>query len=313
MTEATIDNAVHIVGMMGAEPLVRALDLGADVVLAGRSSDSALFAAYPLWKGAAAAPAWHMSKTIECGALCAERPPGARTGIWAELEDGAFVVGTTSTEARCTPVSVSAHTLYENPSPYELVEPSGTIDTRDSRYDQMDEFAVRVSGSRFIHAPQYTVKLEGAERVGYRTVTMAGVDDPILIAQLDDYLDAAAARTLAGAERQGFDRDSIRISFRRYGSGEPLQSRHPGMAVAVLADVIAPTQQVANAAANILHGLLLHSTYEGRLGTGGNMGYPFSPCDIPAGPVYRFSIWHTMALNDPLAPFPITLAEVGRG
>src|SRR5438552_3296783 len=80
--------AEHIVAMMGAEPHIAALERGADVVLAGRSSDSALFAAYPLWKGAPPAPAWHMSKTIECGALCAERPAGARTSIWAEVDGG---------------------------------------------------------------------------------------------------------------------------------------------------------------------------------------------------------------------------------
>ena len=44
LTDATIDRATRIVGMMGAEPFQRALDAGADVVLAGRSSDPAPWA-----------------------------------------------------------------------------------------------------------------------------------------------------------------------------------------------------------------------------------------------------------------------------
>ena len=40
ISEEVIDRASHIVGMMGTEPYLRALDEGADVVLAGRSSDT---------------------------------------------------------------------------------------------------------------------------------------------------------------------------------------------------------------------------------------------------------------------------------
>src|SRR5690242_10014961 len=44
LTEEVFDLS-HVVGMMGAEPLAAAITDGADVVLAGRASDSALFAA----------------------------------------------------------------------------------------------------------------------------------------------------------------------------------------------------------------------------------------------------------------------------
>ena len=46
--EAVIDRSEHIVGMMGAEPFMRAFEAGADVVLAGRASDTAIFASLPL-------------------------------------------------------------------------------------------------------------------------------------------------------------------------------------------------------------------------------------------------------------------------
>lgn len=311
LTREIVDGSTHIVAMMGAEPMIKALSEGADVVVAGRSSDSALFAAFALWKGSAAAPTWHMSKTIECGSLCSERGPGVSSGIWAEVDGDRFVVGTTdpAVDARCTPLSVAAHTLYENSSPYFLFEPSGMIDTRDASYQQRDEWSVEVSGTRFDEAEQYTVKLEGASLVGYRTLTIAGIDDPILIAQLDDYLDVCRQKTLSKLQSQGFNSAEVMINFRRYGAGEAIDG---GMAVGIIGDVIGPDQETANAGANMLHGALLHGTYAGRMGTAGNMAFPFSPCDVPAGPVYRFSVWHLMAIDDPLEPFDIQMHAVNR-
>lgn len=45
--DGVIDRSARIVGMMGAEPFTRALEAGADVVIAGRASDTAIFAALP--------------------------------------------------------------------------------------------------------------------------------------------------------------------------------------------------------------------------------------------------------------------------
>ena len=38
------------VAMMGAEPIIKALAGGAEVIIAGRATDASLFAAYPLYK-----------------------------------------------------------------------------------------------------------------------------------------------------------------------------------------------------------------------------------------------------------------------
>ena len=45
LTDAVVDRSTRIVGMMGPEPFIEALDNGAQVVLAGRSSDPAPWAA----------------------------------------------------------------------------------------------------------------------------------------------------------------------------------------------------------------------------------------------------------------------------
>jgi hypothetical protein len=48
LSDADIDAATHIVGMMGVEPIQQALTSGAQIVVAGRSSDTSIFAALPL-------------------------------------------------------------------------------------------------------------------------------------------------------------------------------------------------------------------------------------------------------------------------
>ena len=68
LSDADIDAATHIVGMMGVEPIQEALRSGARIVVAGRSSDTSIFAALPLLEGYAPAVVWHMAKILECGA-----------------------------------------------------------------------------------------------------------------------------------------------------------------------------------------------------------------------------------------------------
>jgi hypothetical protein len=54
------------------------------------------------------------------------------------------------------PQSVASHTLYENADPFDLKEPSGTLDTREARYEAISDRAVRVSGSRFTADPCFS-------------------------------------------------------------------------------------------------------------------------------------------------------------
>src|SRR6202043_2381908 len=70
--EEVIERSSRIVGMMGVEPLQRALEGGADFILAGRCSDSALYAALPLLRGFPAGLSWHAGKVSECGTMAAE-------------------------------------------------------------------------------------------------------------------------------------------------------------------------------------------------------------------------------------------------
>ncbi|HEV3227473.1 MAG TPA: acyclic terpene utilization AtuA family protein, partial [Acidimicrobiales bacterium] len=74
LDESTIARCERIVGLMGHEPIVDALERGADVVLAGRATDTAVIAAVALQRGCPPGPTWHAAKTAECGGMCTTNP-----------------------------------------------------------------------------------------------------------------------------------------------------------------------------------------------------------------------------------------------
>ena len=315
LTEDDIDRATHIVGMMGAEPWQKALEMGADVVIGGRSSDSALFAAVPLMHGLPAAQSWHMAKTIECGAMVAEPIPGVSTSIMGRVRSDHFLVEPTHPDGVCTTLGVSAHTLYENRSPFHLYEPPGMMDTSACTFEQETPRVVKVLGSRFVPAEKYTIKLEGAEQVGFRTITIAGTRDPDLIAQIDHFLESVKRRVKQQAAGQGFPPEHYKLFFRVYGKDSVMQEWEPERdspvhELGIVGECVADTQETASAVMNMAHGAILHDSFEGRLCISGNMAFPYSPHDIEMGPVYRFNIWHLVEPGDPLEMFDVKVVDV---
>jgi len=184
LDESVIQRSEHIVGLCGIEPYIEALEHGAEVIIAGRSSDTSIFAALPVMRGCNAATAWHMAKILECGAACVVQRKYPDCMV-ATLADDHFVVEPPNPEYRCDPVSVASHNLYENSTPYELIEPSGVLSTVDARYEAMSDRAVRVSGSTFRKSERYTIKLEGAELAGYQSIIVGSVRDPVILRQFD--------------------------------------------------------------------------------------------------------------------------------
>jgi hypothetical protein len=181
LAEAAVRDSVRIVGQMGTEPFAQALAAGADVVLAGRACDTAIYAALPISRGFDPGLALHLAKIMECGAQCAI-PQGTNDCLLGVLRDDHFLVRPLSTRRVCTPQSVAAHTMYEQNDPLTLHEPEGRVDLRETAFEQVDERTVRVSGSRFIPAPHHTIKLEGARRAGFRSFVLAGIRDRDIIA-----------------------------------------------------------------------------------------------------------------------------------
>ena len=155
----------------------------------------------------------------------------------------------------------------------------------------------------------YTVKLEGAELAGYRAITICGTRDPMLIAIIDDFLASVRENVAFKAEGFGVKPDQYTLTIRSYGVNgvmadwEPTQ-RTAAHEIGFVVEVVANTQEIANAVLSIARVQMLHVDFNGRLCKEGNMAFPYSPSDIETAPAYRFSVFHTVAIDDPCAPFP---------
>ncbi|KAK5735751.1 hypothetical protein LTR17_007923 [Elasticomyces elasticus] len=305
-----VDKAVDIVGQMGAEPYIEALKGDPDIILGGRSYDPAPFAAFCMARGVEAGVAWHMGKIMECGGICAV--PKGRSMI-ARMRKSSFELTPLSPLERCTPVSVAAHTLYEKTRPDRLPGPGGVLHLDTARYEQLpDGRTVRVSGARFVPTPVYQVKLEGVEKLGHRTIFIGGIRDPILISQIDDFLEKVRQYT-----RNLFpdlDRaDSCRLIYHIYGRNAvmgPLENQdilQVPHELGILGEVVAPTREKSHAIANNCRTSILHMPYQDQLATTGNFASPLSPHEQDAGEVFKFSIYHLIDLKpgEEISLFPV--------
>lgn len=307
LTEEDVDRCEVVVAQMGPEPIVKALEAGVDGVITGRAVDMALYMAYPLYHGFDRAISAHMAKTVECGALCAE-PPIA-DNVFAILRRDHFIVFPLTPGRRCTITSVAAHAFYERPDIYRESNPGGYLDVSTAQYEQLDDRSVKVWGARWVHQP-YTIKLEGVQAVGYRTITLAGVRDPALLRCLDTFLHTVRKRT----EEKWKEEGPLSIEVMVFGKDAVLGPSEPnrgitGHEACILVAVVAPTQAVATAVTAYLRGQLLFADYPGRTSTAGNVAVPFSPADIEMGRAYVWRIWHALELDDPTEPFQMRVIE----
>jgi hypothetical protein len=314
----TIDRAVRIVGMMGAEPYLRALDQGADVVIAGRSSDCAIFAGIPMRMGVSPGIAWHAAKILECGAAAA----ASRTSpdcLLATLRRDHFDVEPLDPGMACTPQSVAAHSLYENADPFRLIESSGVLDLTGSEYERLDDRRVRVRGSRFEPATTYTVKLEGAELVGYQSLVIGGIRDPYIIRQIDSWLQRLRERVaLRVADVFGPDDDAPRhvLNIRVYGKDGVMGSLEPVAEIrshelCLIIEVTAASQEIATTIASLTRHQALHLPIPEWRGLITGMACIHSPSHVERGAVFRFCMNHVVEPDDPFEMFPIECLDVG--
>lgn len=313
-----ITDSSHIVAQMGVEPFVEALDRGADVILAGRAYDPAVFAALPIRQGYDTGLALHLGKILECAAIAATPGSGSDCMLGVLRRDH-FLVEPLAPDRACTVTSVAAHSLYEKTNPYALPGPGGVLDLTDTRFEQETERAVRVSGSRFRPAPGHAVKIEGAAPIGHRTVCIAGARDPRFIAAVDDILQAVRARVADNFS--DIPADDYHLVFHIYGKNAVMGPLEPqmqtgagvGHEIGIVIEAVAQTPQLADTVCGFARSTMLHHGYPGRLSTAGNLAFPYSPSDLKAGQVYRFSLYHLLHVDDPAELFPVELEDICEG
>jgi len=293
LTREEVDASVRIVGQMGVEPFVKALEAGAQVIVAGRANDPSMFAAIPFLKGFDKGLALHMAKILECAAIAADPGSGSDAMI-GTLRRDCFLVEPLNPERVCTTTSVAAHSLYEKSDPLRLYGPGGIVDLKGVKFEQHDERTVKVSGSRYV--PD----------------CVAGVRDPGTIAHIDELIREAKKGV---AEKYSEHVGSYNLIFHVYGRNGVMgeletASEATQHELGIVIEAVAPSQELATGVSASAHTTMLHYGFPGRVSTAGNLAIPFSPLNIPAGPVYEFNIYHLVEEDDPCGLFPMDIVEV---
>ncbi|SFI55045.1 acyclic terpene utilization AtuA family protein [Jannaschia pohangensis] len=308
VTAEALAQCTNIVALAGVEQVQAALATGADIVICGRTTDTAILAALPIARGAHPGGAWHGAKVGECGALCCTHPDAGVIEIL--FDDRGFTVTPMAEASVATPRTVAAHLLYENSDPIILHEPGGHLDVTGASYVAQGK-SVRVEGAEWVPAP-YTVKLEAARVAGHGIMSLVLVRDPRYVAQIDDWCASLVARAKARIAARMGDVDYV-LELRRIGVDATLGALEPGTAVpnevGVLAQVTAPDPAVAAEVAKAVNALLLHHplTAEEPMPT---FAFPYSPPEVDLGPQYEFVLHHVLSLDDPMDGFRLEVVDV---
>ncbi|PFG57335.1 uncharacterized protein DUF1446 [Amycolatopsis sulphurea] len=306
--------SLRIVAMMGVEAFQHALDLGADVVLAGRASDAAIFASIPISRGFPEASSWHAGKTADCGAVAATPPK--LDCVHVRVDESGFEIEPMAERLRCTPESVASQQLYESADPFHLAQPSGMLDTTDAQYVAVSDRAVRGSGASWTPSEQHTVKIEGVEFIGHRKGFVQSIRDPAIVEHFDEWFEDAMAVAFDRIRQEQGESvlDQCHVRVHPYGvsgtmGGWEFAPPTAGTEVALLAEVTAPDAELAGTVANILWYNLLHHPTKYAMGYV-TLGVPYQRPIMDHGPVYAFNTNHIVEVDDPLEPFRFIVEEV---
>ncbi len=310
LTEEDIRASANLVAQMGLEPIMAALEAGAEIILAGRAYDPTVFAALPILKGFDTGLALHMGKILECAAIAAT-PGSGSDCLFGTLGRDSFVLEAPNPARQCTKLSIAAHTLYEKSNPYILPGPGGSLDLTETVFEELAGGKVRVSGTKYVPTEQYFVKLEGASLVGYRTVSIAGVRDPIMIEQIDSVIAGVKERVADNFQ----ELKDYHLHVHCYGKngvmGELEPTPVPGHELGLVIEAVGPSQEIADTICSFARSTLLHYGYPGRKSTAGNLAFLYSPSDLSAGAVYRFNVHHLMQVDNPNSLFKMELGRSG--
>jgi hypothetical protein len=307
---ATLDRTDRLVAVMGAEPIREALKAGVDVVIAGRSSDCAIFAAPLLEAGHSLADAFFCGKAMECASFCGEPFMGKET-ILGRVDGTGVYLTALHPDQRCTPASVASHAMYERVNPFHEYVPGGYLDMSKCNYEQVDPKTTRVTGQTFVPSETTWIKLEGSGKIAERALFICGIRDPYTIANLDRAIGWAKGKL---TERFGPMGEMYQVFYHVYGRDavmgamEPTPARAPlevGIVVEVTCDDGARAETIAHIAGKNLFYARLPDV-KGTAGTAAIM----SDEVLHARPAYEWTLNHAIEVEDPHELFRTRIEEI---
>jgi len=312
LTQEILTRTDRLVAVMGVEPIIRALDQGADVVIAGRSGDSCLFAAPAIRAGFPEAAAYYLGKVLECASFAGEPFMGKESIIGTVTADTVSVTAMHPGQ-RCTVASVASHAMYERASPFFEHVAGGVLDMTHCRYEQVEERTTRVSGFAFRRDPVYRIKLEGSGKVGERALSIAGIRDPYTIRNIDAVIGWARSKV---QERWGEPGQRYQLYYHVYGRdgvmgpSEPRRAT-PAHELCLVVEAVAPQWEDAEVVCALGTRNLFYARLPEVRGTAGTAALMMDEV-LRGKPGYEWTVNHVLPLADPLELTTVKLEVVGR-
>ncbi|GFN22752.1 acyclic terpene utilization AtuA family protein [Thermanaeromonas sp. C210] len=310
LTRADLEKTDRIVAMAGVHPYIKLLDMGADVIIGGRSSDCVIFAAPAIRAGFPEDLAYYLGKVLECASFCAE-PYGGKETVIGTITEKEVLVTAMHPQQRCTVASVAGHAMYERSNPYYEYVLGGMLDMSNCRYEQYDEKTCRITGPKFVPSPEWWVKLEGSGKVGERYVGIAGIRDPYTIKNIDKVIEWARAQV-----RERFGDEGYELHYHVFGRNGVMGELEPVKEIrshelCVVVQGIAPTKAMAEEVTMIGTRQMFYARLPEVKGTAGGVAFVLDEV-LPASPAYMWTMNHIVRLDDPLELFPTYLTEAGK-
>lgn len=296
-----LDRTERIVAVAGAAPYIELLEQGVDVIIGGRGSDCAVFAAPAIHAGFPEALSYYMGKVLECASFCAE-PYGGKESVVGEITVDHVDVRAMAPHQSCTPSSVAGHSMYERSHPFYETVAGGRLDMSECAYVQIDEKTTRITGPKFVPADEYRVKLEGAGFVGNRYVGFVGVRDPYTLGKIDDVIAWARDRV-----EEDFGTEGYELYFHQYGRNAVLGKyefvKELPHELGIVVDAVAADPEIAQRIATTATRQLFYARLPEVKGTAGGVAYLFDEV-VAAPPAYEWTLNHTIPISALENPFP---------
>lgn len=295
---ALLDKTDRVVAVMNAEPIRQALLDGADVVIAGRASDCALFAAPLLNAGFSPAISYFTGKLMECASFCAE-PYMGKESILGRVEGESVYLSAMHPDQRCTPASVASHAMYERSDPFREYVAGGYVEMSGCEYVQVDARTTKVTGPVFVPSETCEVKLEGSGFVGHRRLAISGFRDPQTIQRIDAALAWAQSKLEERFGPIGGDYDLFYHVYGRNGVMGPLEPSQDGppRELAVVAEVVSADPGLAEEVCTLAARNLFYARVPDVKGTAGSSAI-MSDEVLVAEPAYQWTLNHVMRVDD---------------
>lgn len=307
LTSEEIDKATRVVAVAGIHPFLKLLDMGADVIIAGRCGDINFTAAPCIHAGFPEPLAYHMGKMIECASLVAEPFMGKETVVGTITKDD-IKITPFHPQQRCTVASAAGHSMYERENPYYERTLGGLLDMRECRYEQFDERTCRITGAQWVPDRELRVKIEGAKKLGERFMGFVGLRDPHIVKNVD-----AAIQWSRDAVAKRFSHEKYELYYHVFGRNGVLKELEPVKGnpheLGIVVEGLARNDELAEKITDYATRLFFLVRIPGAKGSAGSAAT--TKKTMKSSPGYEWNINHTVAIDDPMELFPVHMTEGG--